>query len=398
MLTIHGVDRRRLALLPLIPVAAGLALAGCGGGDDGGVPEGAVAKVGDTVISKEQYDRLQKFQLMRITRQVTNGKLFQAAEPKLLDVRPPFTSCIRTATQSVPAEAKQQITQAQIKQACENIPERLKADSVQQLIATEVIMREAEDDDVEVSDGDVDKALDAAYTQEIEGRKNLAKFKAMTGLDEGIFKQLVRQSLTYQKVTEKVASDAGPVTDEDVRKDFEDNRDQYGQPETRELHVVLAKDEADAKAARAALEGGATFASVAQQYSTDEGSRAQGGKLTQVQRAQLEKAAGDAAFSVGATELAGPVRTDLGWYVIRVDKITPGKAVSFDAVKTAIRQQLQQTKPQEAVRTWEADVLKRWKAKTQCASGYNLVAFCKNQVAPKTAPTTTGAAPAAGGN
>jgi hypothetical protein len=108
------VDRRRLALLPLIPVAAGLALAGCGGGDDGGVPEGAVAKVGDTVISKAQYDRLQKFQLMRITRQVTNGKLFQAAEPKLLDVRPPFTSCIRTATQSVPAEAKQQITHAQI--------------------------------------------------------------------------------------------------------------------------------------------------------------------------------------------------------------------------------------------------------------------------------------------
>lgn len=389
------MDRRRLALLPLIPCAAGLALAGCGGGDDGGVPDGAVAKVGDAVVSKADYDRLRKFQLMRITRQVTNGKLFQSARPELLDVSPPYTSCIETATASVPAEAKQQITADQIKQACANIPERLKADSVQQLIATEVIMREAEDDDVEVSDGDVDKALDAAYTQEIDGKKNLAKFKALTGLDEGIFKQLVRQSLTYQKVTEKVASDAGPVTDEDVRKDFDENREQYGRPETRELHVVLAKDEADAKAARTALEGGATFASVAQQYSTDAGSRADGGKLTQVQRAQLEKAAGDAAFSVGATELAGPVRTDRGWYVIRVDKITPGQAVAFDSVKTAIRQQLQQTKPQQAVAKWEADVLKRWKAKTECASGYNLVAFCKNQVAPKSG-TTTGAAPATG--
>ncbi|MDO9409302.1 peptidyl-prolyl cis-trans isomerase [Patulibacter sp.] len=390
------MDRRRLALLPLLPCVAGLALAGCGGGDDdGGVPAGAVAKVGDTVVSKADYDRLQRFQLMRISRQVTNGKLFQSAQPKLLDVTPPFTACIRTATESVPAEAKAQITAAQIKQACENIPERLKTDAVQQLIATEVIKQEAEDDDVEVSDGDVDKALDAAYTQEIDGRKNLAKFKTLTGLDEGIFRQLVRQSLTYQKVTEKIASDAGPVTDDDVRKDFDDNRDQYGQPETRELHVVLAKDEADAKAARTALEGGATFASVAQQYSTDEQSRAQGGKLTQVQRAQLEKAAGDAAFSAGATELAGPVRTDLGWYVIRVDKITPGKAVSFDSVKTAIRQQLQQTKPQQAVAKWEADVLKRWKAKTDCAPGYNLVAFCKNQVTPKTG-TTTGVAPATG--
>lgn len=387
--------RRRRSTSLLIPCAAGLAVAvtGCGGDDGGGVPKGAIAKVGDAVVTKAQFDQLQKFQLMRVSQQITSGKLFDAAQPKLVDFSPPYTSCISAANAAITKADQGKITADQIKQACQNVPARTKVDTVQQLIATQVIEGEAKDRKLTVPEADVDKALDAAYTQEIGGKKNLAKFTAMTGLGPDVFKDLVRQSLTYQKVTEKIAADAGPVTDADVQADYDKNKAQYGQPESRELHVVLAKTEADAQAARTALEGGATFASVAQRYSSDAESKKAGGKLTKVTKGQLEKAAEDAAFSIQATQLAGPVKGEQGWYVIRVDKITPGKAVSFDQVKTVLKQQLTQTKPQQAVTAWEAGVLKRWKPKTDCAEGYNLVAFCKNQ--PKTA-TTTGAAPASG--
>jgi foldase protein PrsA len=392
------VQRSRPATSLLLACAVGLplagVLAGCGGDDgDEPLPSGTIARVGDAEITKAEYDRLRTFQLMRVSQQISSGKLFDAANPKLLTFTPPFTECIQKATSSIPAEARAQVTDAQIKQACEAVPERTKTETVQQLVATQVIAQQAKDDDIEVSDADVDKALDAAYTQEIGGRKNLAKFTAMTGLDTEIFKDLVRQSLTYAKVTEKVAKDAGPVTDADVKADYDKNKAQYGQPETRELHVVVAKDEADAQAARTALEGGATFASVATQYSTDAESKKDGGKLTKVQKGQLESAADEAAFSVGATQIAGPVKGDRGWYVIRVDKVTPGQTVPFDRIKTALKQQLTQTKPQDAVTKWQEDLLKTWKPKTQCAEGYNLVAFCKNQ--PKSA-TTTGAAPATG--
>ena len=371
-------------------------LAACGGDDaDEPLPSGVIARVGDTELKKDRYDRTLRFQQLRVAQQLTSGKLLDAADPKLPSFSPPFTACVDAALAALPEADRSKVPEDQLRQACSAVPERTKLEAVQQLLAAEVIEQEAEDKEIEVSDDDVSKALDAAYDQEIGGKKNLAKLTTATGLGEQDFRQLVRQSLTFAKVAEKIVKDAGDVTDEDVRKEYDDNKAQYGQPESRELHVVVAKDEAGAQAARSELENGATFASVAQKYSTDEETRKVDGKLTQVKKGELETAADEAAFSVGQTQLAGPVQGERGWYVIRVDKITPAKTLPFDQLKDVIKQQLDQTKPQDAVVRWQDDVLKRYKERTRCAEGYNIVPLCKNQRA-EPATTTTAPAPAAG--
>lgn len=383
----------------VIACVAGLSsvgvLAGCGGDDeDEPLPAGAIARVGDVEIGKDRFDRSLRFQQLRFAQQLTSGKLLAAANPKLPSFAPPATECVEAVLAAIPEADRAEAPRDQLRAACEAVPGRTKLEAIQQVLAAEVIEQEAKDEEVEVSDEDVAKGLDAAYQQEIGGKANLAKVTAATGLNEQDFREFVRQSLVFAKVAEKIVADAGKVTDEDVRSDYDENKKRYAQQESRELHVVVAKDEAGAQAARTELENGATFASVAQKYSTDEETRKVDGKLTQVTKGQLEKVAEDAAFSVGQTQLAGPVEGERGWYVIRVDKITPGRERPFDEIKDALKQQLEQTRPQEAVAKWQDEVLKRWKDRTFCAEGYNLVPLCKNQRPDTT--TTTAPAPATG--
>ncbi|CAB4939449.1 unannotated protein [freshwater metagenome] len=368
-----------------LPVAA--LLTGCGGGLSGD----SIAKVGDTDITKTQYEQSLKFQQVLASQQVTGNKLFASATPKLVSFEAPYTECTTKLKATVPKEQQAQVTDAQIKQYCETIPEEAKTRAVQQLISGEVLEQESADADIKVSDAEVNKQLDAVYTQQIGGKANLPKFTKLTGLNADVFKDQVRQGLELQKLTAKATKDAGKVTEKDVQDYYNKNKKQYAQPESRNLHVVLTKTEADAKKARAELDGGATFASVADKYSIDQVTKKADGKLANVVKGQQEKALETAAFSTAATKLAGPVKTETGWYVLRVDKITPAKTIPYAQVKSVLKQQLEQTKPQEAAQKWEEGVLKKWKEKTECREGYNTVAFCKNEAKPKTT-TAAGAA------
>jgi foldase protein PrsA len=368
-----------------LPVAA--VLAGCGGGLSGD----AIANVDGSDISKAQYEQSLKFQEMRASQQVTGNKLFASATPKLISFKAPYTECKTKLKATVPKEQQAQVTDAQIAQYCEGIPEQAKSLAVQQLISTKVLDEEAKEANIKVTDAEINKQLDAVYTQEIGGKANLAKFTKLTGLNADVFKDLVRQGLELQKLTAKATKDAGKVTDADVTAYYNKNKKQYSQPESRNLHVVLTKTEAEAAKAKAELEGGATFASVAKKYSIDQVTKNAGGKLADVVKGQQEKALEAAAFATPATELAGPVKTETGYYVLRVDKITPAKTIPLAQVKAVLKQQLEQTKPQEAAQKWEENVLKKWKEKTECRDGYNTVAFCKNQPKPKTT-TAAGAA------
>ncbi|MBF6621136.1 MAG: peptidyl-prolyl cis-trans isomerase, partial [Patulibacter sp.] len=169
------------------------------------------------------------------------------------------------------------------------------------------------------------------------------------------------------------------------------NKAQYTQPEMRDLRVVLTKTKAQADEAKKELDGGADFADVVKEYSIDTITKKDGGKLANVAKGQQEKALADASFAAKKGEIVGPIKTETGYYVVRVDKVTASKLVPFKDVKEQIKQQLTQTKPQEALTKWQTETLDSWKEKTNCRKGY-VVDFCKN--APKPATQTATAPPA----
>lgn len=378
-------NSRNLLTTLAVAVPLTVGLAACGGDDDK-IASDSIANVGGTQITKASFADNEKFVTVLASQQTTGGKLFDAKTPKLVSFAAPYTECITLVKKSVPKEQKP--TDAQLKEYCENIGKQVKEQAIGQLITAQYLLGEAKDDKIEVSDKEIDKALPAKYTQTIGGKQNLAKFKTLTGLDEAFFREQIKTELIGQKIQEKITKDAGKVTDAEVQKYYDKNKAQYTQPEMRDLRIILTKTKADADKAKKALDGGAKFADVVKQYSIDTITKKDGGKLANVAKGQQEKALGDASFAAKKGEIVGPIKTETGYYVVQVDKITASKLVPFKDVKEQIKQQLTQTKPQEALTKWQTETLDSWKEKTNCRKDY-IVQFCKNAPKPETQTATT---------
>jgi len=199
----------------------------------------------------------------------------------------------------------------------------------------------------------------------------------------------VKIDLLSQKIRDKVTKGKNVVTDAQVKAYYNKNKSKFGTPESRDVNIILTKTEAQANAAKKALVGGAAFKTVAKKYSIDQATKANGGVLTGVTKGQQDKALDAAIFSAKKGVIVGPVKTQFGYYVIQVKKITPAIQQTLQQASPAIKSQLQSTGQQTAldkfVKTFQDD----WKKDTNCRKGY-IVSQCKN--APKAKTTTTGAA------
>ncbi len=151
---------------------------------------------------------------------------------------------------------------------------------------------------------------------------------------------------------------------------------------------MLTKDKAKAERALKALKGGQSFKAVAKKYSIDTQSKTNGGKLPGVAKGQQEKAFDSAIFGAKLKKLTGPVKTQFGYYVFEVTKITPAKQQSLEQSKASIKQILSSDGSQKALQQFGKDYSKRYKAKTDCKKAY-AVPDCKNGPKQKTATTGT---------
>ena len=148
-----------------------------------------------------------------------------------------------------------------------------------------------------------------------------------------------------------------PAADEAaLRKRYQDQIAKFSSPEKREVSHILVqvaanaseaeKKAAEARAAKLAAEArapGADFAALARANSDDTGSKAAGGDLGWITKGGgMPGAFDDAAFAMQAGEVRGPIKSDFGWHVIKVDKIQPGTQRSFEEARPELEKELQE--------------------------------------------------------
>ena len=161
------------------------------------------------------------------------------------------------------------------------------------------------------------------------------------------------------------------VTDAEVEKYYADNKAQYSQPESREVRHILVKTKAKADDLYAQLQAGADFAALAKQHSEDTGSKANGGKLT-ISKGQTVAPFDKTAFLLEKNEISKPVKTEFGFHIIQPLSATkPAKVTPLKDVKDSIKQQLEQTKKNEAMTKWVDELKKEYEDKVSYAVGFN---------------------------
>jgi len=351
--------------------------AGCGG-----VPGDAVATVDGTSIEKSDFDHW-------MTVAAKSGGQSGAAAPK----PPSYAACINQKRKTTPKPAKGQpkVTDSQLKTQCKQEYNSLRDQVMQLLVSFEWIEGEAKAKNIKVSDKDVQASFEKQKKQAFPKAADFDKFLKDSGQTEADILKRVRLDTLSNKIREKVTKGKDTVSDAQVTAYYNKNKARFAQPERRDLRIVLTKDKAKAEKAKKALQSGQSFKSVAKKYSIDQASKAQGGKLPAVAKGQQEKALDTAIFDAKKGKLIGPVKTQFGYYVFDVTKITPATQQTLDQAKTTIKQTLASQNQQKALDSFVKSFRKRWKAKTDCREGYR-TQDCKN--APKATPTPTATAPA----
>jgi foldase protein PrsA len=373
--------RRTLTLLALgaffVPASI---IAGCGG-----VPGNAVAEVDGTAIEKDQFEHWMNV--------AAKSQGPDAAVP----VPPDYKDCIAQLKKNAakPKEGQPKQTDADYKKQCEQQYKQLRDQVLGLLISFEWIEREAEDQGVKVTDAEVKKSFEEQKKQSFPKEADYQKFLKDQGQTNEDVLMRVRLDLLSQKIRDKVTKGKDKVTDQQIEDYYNKNKSQFAQPERRDLSIVLTKpkDKAKAEQAKQELENGASFKEVAKKYSIDDASKAQGGKLPAVAKGQQEKAFDDAIFEAKKGKISGPVKTQFGWYVFRVDKVTKASQQSLQEAKATIKQVLASQNQQKALDEFVKDFRKKWKEKTECRDEY-VTQDCKNAPDPTPTPTPGAVQPA----
>ncbi len=211
----------------------------------------------------------------------------------------------------------------------------------------------------------------ADYDRYVEGNSavNVDEQDRSRVMEELIAKELVYQDALARKVGERPeikreleelrtqvllrtaiqdAMAAKPVSDEELRKEYDARVAQFSAREFKASHILLDKEE-EAKAIIAQLDKGADFATLAKEKSTDPAGK-NGGDLGWFGSGQMV-----GPFTAAVEEMEKgtysktPVQTRFGWHVILLEDVRHAEPPPFEAVKADIGKLVQQRRVGEYI-------------------------------------------------
>jgi parvulin-like peptidyl-prolyl isomerase len=332
--------------LLLLPIAA---VTGCA--ED--LPDGAVAMVGQKLVSQDQFDDLKaSYEAAGRAPDKDQGEEYRVFEERLAEY----------------------------------------------LVMMEVLRQEASAYDATVTEQDVQAEVEEIrqYFQGDEDKFNQALEKQNITLEQ--LTDSLRDGLLLERMKAAVTEDAS-VSEAEVEAYYEAHQADFVESETRETrHILIAPvqlnedgtmsttpTEADWEAAKAEAEkvrseiqNGADFDTEAGKYSDDAATRESGGELGPVTRGQMVPAFEEVVFSLSKGELSQPIRTQYGYHLIQVTDVTPEQQLSYDEVKENIKSTLLELKQTQTWQEWlagkQAELGVRYRAGLEPSSASDLEA------------------------
>ncbi len=150
------------------------------------------------------------------------------------------------------------------------------------------------------------------------------------------------------------------ISEQQIADYYGSQAGQFGQPEQRSAsHILIAADKSAPAAERAKAKAKAEalyqtlqatparFAEIARAQSQDPGSAQQGGSLGSFGRGMMVKPFEDAVFAMKPGEIRGPVESDFGYHVIRLDGIQPAQTAPLAEVRASIVDTLRKQQAQK---------------------------------------------------
>ncbi len=152
-----------------------------------------------------------------------------------------------------------------------------------------------------------------------------------------MFRAAEYRSFTLASLTASALESDIKISEERVKNAYDDRKDDFSLPEQRQILQILAPTEDKAKAAEAALASGQDFQKAATEIAGQDPATID---LGLVKADDLPKPLADAAFGLPIDKPSQPIKTELGWHILKVVKIEPPKVQTFDQAKEQLTKQL----------------------------------------------------------
>ena len=166
--------------------------------------------------------------------------------------------------------------------------------------------------------------------------------------------------IQYVEISRSDVAAAVSVTEEALQDYYEFNKDRYLQDEQRQArHILIAFGDDKDTARETATElltrvrSGESFEDLARESSDDSGTAANGGDLGVMTRSQLENELGGAIFSMDEGDVDGPIETEFGFHVVRLDNILERGPLPVDQVRGELTTELQDQQAESLYRELE---------------------------------------------
>ena len=152
-----------------------------------------------------------------------------------------------------------------------------------------------------------------------------------------MFRASEYRSFTLASLTTGEISTDNKISDDMLKTTYEERKDDFQVPEQRQVEQILAPSEDKAKAAETALAAGQDFQKVATDVAGQDASTID---LGLVKFDDLPKPLAEPVFDLPVGKATEPIKTELGWHILKVTKIEPPQTPNFDQVKEQLRKQL----------------------------------------------------------
>ena len=168
-----------------------------------------------------------------------------------------------------------------------------------------------------------------------------------------------RKDILANLAVNKVLKDID-VTEEECRKFYEENPQHFEQGPTVSAKHILVDSEDSCKAILNTINSGEkSFEQAAQESSTCPSS-ARGGDLGSFGRGQMVPEFEVAAFDAEIGQIVGPVKTQFGYHLIKVESKNEGSAVPFENVVGQIKANLLQQKQGDVYMSKTAELRRKY--------------------------------------
>ncbi|WP_239613987.1 peptidylprolyl isomerase [Cohnella mopanensis] len=258
---------------------------------------------------------------------------------------------------------------------------------VNNVAQTKIVDLESDKAGIKITDEDVKKELETLKKQygfATDDDLNAALQQSGITLEDFKDKQ-IKPDLKIKLLFEN----HNPVTDDALKAYFDKNKDTFATTpkEVRASHILLpTKEEADAVLAE--LKAGKDFATLAKEKSQD-GSKDKGGDLGFFGTGKMDADFEAAAFALAKGEMSDVVQSQFGYHIIKVTDVKEAVVPEFDTVKADVKEAYYNEKLQTEGLAWVESLKKARNYKNLLEKKPEPAASASPEASPTAAPSAT---------